>query len=426
MGDGKPRPWRLLVTLAIAAVAAACLAVYLFYRSLRREPFAGGYREDVSALPSGLVLYLSAFSDPSVAATGTWTDVARAEGAGDVDFAFSAPPPLSAASGERGFDLAGVTATGPQAVALLPTAGQDFTFAWAGRDPEAVTPATLVALRANTQTNNGLRVSVSPGPADGTVTLAVAVGSGAAGTWTYPASPGDLATFAVVKHGPHVKAYRNGARLTATAEPGPADEGMLFANPKAVLNPGGAWTGRLSVVALWGRALQEVEVAAVTAHVRGEAGDLPRVRAEAQAQVQDAAHAAHAHERAAQAADAAARRAIAEAAARTAQVDAEPIRLRPASTRFADLMRLQVEEAADDAVAHVNGGATIRRMPGSPPASPPRSPSPSLPPPPPPPPPLPLAPPPPPSLSPSPPLPLPSPAGETRGRGRGPKSSPRV
>ena len=351
----------ILVALALVAIIAA-LALLWYRHHRRRERFtaASTYAEDVTALPSGVVMYLSAFSDPSVASAGTWTDLSPLSHS----FAFAAPPPLSLTSGERGYDLAGISATGPQAVDLLPAAGQDFTLAWAARDPAQAAAATLFQLRANTTSNNGLLVSVGPGPA-GMVTLAAAVGSGSAGTWTYPATPDTLAVFALVKHGPAVSVFRNGARMEPTLAPGPADEGMLFSNPPAALNPGGAWTGRMAAVGLWGRALQDLEVGAVTAHVKAEAGDLPRVRTEAaqaqaqvQAQVQTHMEALDAQAKA-QAQDAAARAAIDRASSVASDDDPESqLRLRT-TERFTDLAHSQVMEAARDAIALVNGGATV-------------------------------------------------------------------
>ena len=72
--------------------------------------------------------------------------------------------------------------------------------------------------------------------------LAAAVGSGSAGTWRFPPSP-DFAAYALVRRGPELALYRNGARMEAASEAGPADDGMLFSNPPAVVNPDGAWTG---------------------------------------------------------------------------------------------------------------------------------------------------------------------------------------
>ena len=368
-------PSRVAIVVFIV-VAVAVFVTWAFAARARhrmRERFYASYAEDVNALPSGLSVYLSAYSDASTATPGKWADVS---GRGN-HFAFDrgAAAPLSTDPGARGFDLAGCALVGPQCVALLPIAGQDFTLAWVARDPQAASPsgqqqsqqqsppATLFKLRANTATNNGVQVTMfAPDDGeggDGKQQLAAAVGSGSAGTWRFPPSP-DFAAYALVRRGPELALYRNGARMEAASEAGPADDGMLFSNPPAVVNPDGAWTGRLGAVALWGRALQDLEVAAAAAHFKAEAGDLPRVRAEADATVSAAAEGS-ALARSLEA-DAQARTAVDDAGARAANPTAGGARHVALRERFADLPEKQIDEAASDAEALVNGGAVLRRV----------------------------------------------------------------
>lgn len=392
------------ILIMLVLVSLAIVAWWRTSKKLPRERFVGdaarAYSEDLAALPSGLALYLSAFSDASTASTGRWADLSGQHH--DFTFDRSASAPLSTDPGARGFDLAGCVLIGPPAVDILPTAGQDFSLVWVARDAAPpVAPQTLFKLRANTQTNNGIQVTLlNPPPTtatamatatgsvasgagattDAIVTLAAAVGSGAAGVWRFPASP-DMAVNALVRHGPELAFFRNGARLPPASEPGAADDGMLFANPTAIINPEGAWSGRLGAVAVWGRALQDLDVASVTAHLRAEAGDLPRVRAEAKSTLSSAEEAR----------EKAVRDAVAEADARArAEVEAaiasvtsgakggvgkgapQTLRLREGFlgnglgeadaivNRYQRLSRDQVAEAAEDAIALVNGGASIR------------------------------------------------------------------
>lgn len=359
--------WSIALSVAFTVIIVGALGWWMGYIDFnafrRRERFynqlKSHYTENMNAIPSGLVMYLSAFSDASVATPGRWTDMA---GHGH-NFAFDrgAAGPLSSDPGARGFDLAGCTLVGPQSAALLPVAGQDFTLAWVARDTATETanappPVTLFKLRANTPTNNGLQVTMfapdGEEGSDGKQQIAAAVGSGSAGTWRFPPST-DFTVYALVRQGPALTLYRNGAKVDATNEAGPADDGMLFANPPATINADGAWTGRMSVVALWGRALPTLDVAAFAAHIKSEAGDLPRVRTEA-ANAQVNVHVSDELPTSVSSADAQARAAVDVASALTLAPTTKRISLRE---RFIGLTDDQNNEAAMDALALVNGGA---------------------------------------------------------------------
>lgn len=374
-----------LVLVGFVLVVLTIVYLVVIWKRRRPEKFeVEAYRENLAALPSGISLYLSAFSDASTSTVGKWVDLS---GKGhDFTFDRSASAPLSTDPGARGFDLAGCVLLGPPAVDLLPTAGQDFSLVWVARDAtrESDAASTIFKLRANTPTNNGIQVAILASNADSSaepavVSLAAAVGSGAAGVWRFPASP-ELAVHALVRHGPSLAFFRNGVRIAPTSEAGAADDGMLFSNPAAAVNPDGAWSGRLGAVALWGRALEDLDVAAVTAHLRAEAGDLPRVRAESKA-TQAAAEIARekALRDALEDADRRARAGIDAAIASSRQAVAQPakaqvkeLRLRegfksnieqnPKQGMYERLAEDQIQEATDDAIALLNGSATVCRV----------------------------------------------------------------
>lgn len=326
------------------------------------EPFVD-YVEDLSGMPSGLVAYWSAFSDasflPSAQGGGPWKDLV---GTNDLRFDGDAQAPRSDQPGARGFDLAGVSLTGPPSVALLPTAGQDFTVAWVARDPPdgGAGPATLLRLWGNSANNGGLLVAF--GPAKGGVRVAAAVGDASAGAWEFPHAV-DFRAFALVLHGPDLSLYVDGSRVEPVIAPGPADPTLLWSNKPVRVNPDGAWAGRLAALALWSRALLDTEVSAVSDRLHTEAGDRPRLAASCDArvaQVQAALDASAEAMAALQAQQAAARvDRLAEHAEPALPVPDMQVRegfmvqtLRDESDR--------VREAALDAVALVNGEATIQ------------------------------------------------------------------
>lgn len=311
-------------------------------------------------MPRGLVAYWSAYSDASFLPAGQggpWRDLV---GKGDLRFDGGAAAPRSDEPGARGFDLGGFSLTGPPSVDLLPTAGQDFTLAWAGRDPAATEgPATLVQLWGNSQNNGGLLVVAGSDEAAGKMRVAAAVGDASTGVWDLPYAVG-FRVFALVLHGPTLSLFVDGARVEPDVAPGPADPALLMSNKPARVNPDGAWAGRLGALALWSRALQDFEVGVAAERLRNEAGDRPRLASSCDARVAEVRAALDASERAMadlRAQNDAVRRERQGAAAGAAAKD---LKVREG---FADAsLRLETErirEAAADAVALLNGGADL-------------------------------------------------------------------
>lgn len=224
-----------------------------------------------ASLTTKLEMYLSVLGTNSYKDGALmWNDISG--GSVDRSFNLSYQPTYDEVRG--GLGIRGVLLTGPQSHNLGILGGDDFTLYWYSTNlvsiPDGATIPVFTAY-ANTISNIGFRVSLqqTSSPPSWTVLVEENFDDGAVLNKTQVPLPSSFLTpssFALVRSGLTFRVYYNDAPQGPPIACG--DSKILLSNKNCVINESTTWDAKLSVVALYKRALTQADIASVTAYVQ--------------------------------------------------------------------------------------------------------------------------------------------------------------